>query len=102
LGAACGQVHQLRRPRIVERAQQHTIDDGEDRGIGADPEAERHDGDEGEDRRAAKRPQAVAKVGSEVAECGGTGKTRFAHTSEYTTSGRRLRLEAVSEAVGVV
>ena len=50
-----------------QRLEQHGVDDGEDRGIGADAERERGDGDRRKCRRAAQQPQRVADVLEEIA-----------------------------------
>src|SRR4029453_8488038 len=43
--------YDLRRLRVGERPQENSIDDAEDRGVGADAQREREDGDDGEARR---------------------------------------------------
>jgi hypothetical protein len=43
-----------------EGFQEHALDDGENRGVGADPEREREDGDRGEEPRAQKPSKDVA------------------------------------------
>ena len=47
---------------IIERAQEHAVDDRENRGAGADPERERENGDGGETGRGEQLPEGVAKV----------------------------------------
>ena len=47
---------------IIERPEQHRVDDGENRGAGADTEREREDGDDGEARRFEELTKGVAEV----------------------------------------
>jgi len=54
--------HQLVRLREGQRLQQQCVDEGEDRGVGADAEGERDDRDQGEDRRLDERANRVANV----------------------------------------
>ena len=49
-----------------QRPQEDTIDDGEDRGVGADAERHREHGREGKRRRGAQAPQRVREVSSEI------------------------------------
>jgi hypothetical protein len=55
--------------RLVERqrAQQHGIDDAEDRRVRADAEGKDGDDRERERRRAQQNPEAIAEVGDERA-----------------------------------
>ena len=48
--------------RIRQRLQQQRVDDAEDRGVGADPDAERRDDDEGQPRASSQRAHGVANV----------------------------------------
>ena len=54
--------HQIVRLREGQRLQQQRVDEGEDRGVGADAEGERDDRDQGEDRRLDERANRVANV----------------------------------------
>ena len=47
---------------IRQRPQQHGVDHGEDRDVGADAERQREDGGEGEARLPDEEPQRVAEI----------------------------------------
>ena len=51
------QVDELRRPRHVQRLEQHLVEAREDRRIGADPERQRHDGDDRDKRGLEQGPE---------------------------------------------
>jgi len=50
--------------RVLHRqhAQQHFVDEREDRGVGADAESDRHQRDDGEERRACQPAPGVLNV----------------------------------------
>jgi hypothetical protein len=64
------QEHQLFGPGVAERAQDHAVDDGENRRVGPDAERERQERDCGEDGRPAERPKRVANVPREILQPG--------------------------------
>ncbi len=57
------QPHEAIRLRVRQRAQQHGVDDAEDRGVDADAEREDDDDCDGERRRVRQRSEGVAHVG---------------------------------------
>ncbi len=63
-----GQVHQLLGLRIAERAQDHAVDDRENRGICADSERERENRDGGERRRAQQAADSETNILAKVVE----------------------------------
>ena len=63
---AAGQEHQLLGLRVGQRAQQHAVDDREDRGVGADAQGQREDRDQGEPGRAQQAPGGVADIAQQV------------------------------------
>ncbi len=66
-----GQVHQLLGLRIAERAQDHAVDDRENRGICADSERERQNRDRGERRRAQQASDGETNILAKIIEAHG-------------------------------
>ena len=54
--------NQLARLRVGQRVEQDAVHDGEERGIGADPESERDHGDDGEGRSLEEHAKGEADV----------------------------------------
>jgi hypothetical protein len=61
-GIAHIDVDQLIGPVVGLRAEEHCVDDGEDRRIGADAERQDSDGDGGESGRLVEAAEGVAEV----------------------------------------
>ena len=66
-----GEVHQLLRLRIAQRAQDHAVDDRENRGICADSQRERENRDCGERRRAQQASDSETEILAKVIEAHG-------------------------------
>ncbi len=59
---AAGDEHQPLRLGVAQRSEDHAVDDGEDRGVGADAQRERQDRDQGEPRRPQQVPDGVTEI----------------------------------------
>ena len=65
-----GQIHQAFRLWIRERLQEHAVDDGKDRGVGANAERERQHGDGRKPWTAAQHAQPVPNIAHHIVEHG--------------------------------
>ena len=63
--------HELVAVAVRQRREQDAVDDGKNRGVGADAEAERQDGSQGVAGRSQEHPHAVARVLPEIVPEGG-------------------------------
>src|SRR3984957_18555374 len=69
-GVAFDDQHDVRGIAVGERAKQHAIDDGEDRGVRANAESEREDGDNRKARILEKHPDAIFQIVQEAIHSG--------------------------------
>ena len=84
--------------RVRQRAQQHGVEDAEDRGVRADAERQRHERDRREAGRAPQQPRGVAHVARQIDDQATAPRRRAGWSAAEPGGARGRSARAISSA----